>query len=84
MIDPQPGTGAASTAYRRLVDNVRRVIAGNDAAVEMAALCVFADGNLLLEGVPGVGKTTLARSLAVSIGGVFSGSRPRPTCCPPT
>ena len=82
MIDPQPGTGAASTAYRRLVDNVRRVIAGNDAAVEMAALCVFADGNLLLEGVPGVGKTTLARSLAVSIGGVFSRIQATPDLLP--
>ena len=82
MIDPQPGTGAASTAYRRLVDNVRRVIAGNDAAVEMAALCVFADGNLLLEGVPGVGKTTLARSLAVSIGGAFSRIQATPDLLP--
>ena len=82
MIDPQPGTGAASTAYRRLVDNVRRVIAGNDAAVEMAALCVFADGNLLLEGVPGVGKTTLARSLAVSIGGDFSRIQATPDLLP--
>ena len=82
MIEPQPGTGAASTAYRRLVDNVRRVIAGNDAAVEMAALCVFADGNLLLEGVPGVGKTTLARSLAVSIGGAFSRIQATPDLLP--
>ena len=82
MIDPQPGNGAATTAYRRLVDNVRRVIAGNDAAVEMAALCVFADGNLLLEGVPGVGKTTLARSLAVSIGGVFSRIQATPDLLP--
>jgi MoxR-like ATPase len=82
VIDPQPGTGAASTAYRRLVDNVRRVIAGNDAAVEMAALCVFADGNLLLEGVPGVGKTTLARSLAVSIGGEFSRIQATPDLLP--
>ena len=82
MIDPQPGTGAASTAYRRLVDNVRRVIAGNDAAVEMAALCVFADGNLLLEGVPGVGKTTLARSLAVSIGGAFARIQATPDLLP--
>ena len=82
MIDPQPGTVAASTAYRRLVDNVRRVIAGNDAAVEMAALCVFADGNLLLEGVPGVGKTTLARSLAVSIGGAFTRIQATPDLLP--
>ena len=76
------GTGSASEAYRRLVDNVRLVIAGNDAAVEMAALCLLADGNLLLEGVPGVGKTTLARSLAVSIGGEFSRIQATPDLLP--
>jgi MoxR-like ATPase len=65
-----------------LVDNVRRVIAGNDAAVELAALCLFADGNLLLEGVPGVGKTTLARSLAISIGGAFSRVQATPDLLP--
>jgi MoxR-like ATPase len=81
VIEPHPGA-AASTAFRRLVDNVRRVIAGNDDAVEMAALCLFADGNLLLEGVPGVGKTTLARSLAVSIGGEFSRVQATPDLLP--
>jgi MoxR-like ATPase len=82
VIEPQAETRAASEAYRRLVDNVRRVIAGNDAAVELAALCLFADGNLLLEGVPGVGKTTLARSLAISIGGAFSRIQATPDLLP--
>ena len=76
------GSDAASTAFRRLVDNVRRVIAGNDVAVETAAICLFADGNLLLEGVPGVGKTTLARALAVSIGGEFSRIQATPDLLP--
>ena len=82
MIEPHAGTRAASVAYRRLVDNVRRVIAGNDAAVELAALCLFADGNLLLEGVPGVGKTTLARALAISFGGAFSRVQATPDLLP--
>jgi MoxR-like ATPase len=82
VIEPQMGSDVASAAYRRLVDNVRRVIAGNDAAVETAAICLFADGNLLLEGVPGVGKTTLARALAVSIGGEFSRIQATPDLLP--
>ena len=82
MIEPQHAFSEATAAFHRLVENVRRVIAGNDAAVELAAVCLFADGNLLLEGVPGVGKTTLARALAVSIGGEFSRIQATPDLLP--
>jgi MoxR-like ATPase len=82
VIEPEPARVDATAVFRRLVENVRRVIAGNDEAVEMAAVCLLAEGNLLLEGVPGVGKTTLARALAISLGGRFSRVQATPDLLP--
>ncbi len=52
---------------RAIQDNIARVIKGKDAVIEMAVVCLLARGHLLLEDVPGVGKTTLAHSLARSL-----------------
>lgn len=55
----------------RLEANVATVIRGKAEAVRSAVLALVARGHLLIEDVPGVGKTTLARALAGSIGGTF-------------
>jgi len=56
----------------RLRDNVARVIIGKDQEIELAILGTLAQGHLLIEDVPGVGKTVLAKSLARSLGCNFS------------
>ncbi|MFC4950842.1 AAA family ATPase [Pseudonocardia sp. GCM10023141] len=61
-----------STAYRLLADNVQRVIQGKPEVVRLAVVALFAEGHLLIEDVPGLGKTSLARSLARSIGGKWN------------
>src|SRR5678810_1309764 len=48
-------------------DNIALVIKGKAHVIEMAVVCLLARGHLLLEDVPGVGKTTLAHSLARSL-----------------
>ena len=56
----------------RIVDNVEQVIIGKRDQVEMAVMTLMCGGHLLIEDVPGVGKTILARSLARSSGCSFS------------
>jgi MoxR-like ATPase len=52
--------------------NIERVIKGKPQVVELAVVCLLARGHLLIEDVPGVGKTTLAHSLARSLDCSFS------------
>lgn len=55
----------------KIMDNISRVIVGKQESVKLMLVALLSDGHVLLEDVPGVGKTLLARSLAASIGGTF-------------
>lgn len=63
----------AARSFQRIFNevhtNVQRVIKGKEDQVALALTCVFAEGHLLLEDVPGTGKTTLAKAIAASIEG---------------
>jgi MoxR-like ATPase len=63
---------AAAQIAARISDNVQRVIRGKPELVRLAVAGLLAEGHLLIEDVPGLGKTTLARCLARSIGGSWS------------
>jgi MoxR-like ATPase len=54
-----------------IITNVEKVIVGKRTTVELAVISLLSRGHLLIEDVPGVGKTMLARSLSLSIGGSF-------------
>lgn len=56
----------------KLLDNLRTVIVGKEQALELTIIGLLCQGHILIEDVPGVGKTVLARSLARSLGVVFS------------
>jgi MoxR-like ATPase len=56
---------------QRLRENVQKVIVGKDEPINLALTAVLCEGHILLEDVPGIGKTTLARALAASLGCSF-------------
>ncbi len=56
----------------RILDNLGQVIIGKEQALELVVIGLFCQGHILIEDVPGVGKTVLARSLARSIGVSFN------------
>jgi len=56
----------------RLIDQISTIIVGKRPQIEDCVACLLAGGHLLIEDVPGVGKTTLAHALAVSLGLRFS------------
>lgn len=61
-----------NSQMKAIAANLSRVIQGKEDRIELLVLALVAGGHILIEDIPGVGKTTLARSLAKSIDGKFS------------
>ena len=68
----------------RVVANVERVIVGKHLEVRMALVALLCEGHILIEDVPGVGKTMLAKAISRSVGAASGASSSRRTCFPPT
>ncbi|BAN02247.1 AAA family ATPase [Ilumatobacter coccineus] len=73
---PQNGGGPAAAdvaprgfagLFQAITDNIAQVIHGKPEAIELAVICLLAEGHLLVEDVPGVGKTSLAKALSASV-----------------
>ncbi|MBY6203332.1 AAA family ATPase [Halomonas denitrificans] len=68
-IDPAAADGSAAERLQRAVDAVNGVVLGKPEAVHLAFSALLAGGHLLIEDLPGVGKTTLAQAMAIVTGG---------------
>ena len=56
-----------ASLFQAITDNIASVVVGKRDVVELSVVCLLAEGHLLIEDVPGVGKTSLAKALAASI-----------------
>ena len=71
VVAPAPLSSTDIGAVRKLENAIASVIRGKPEAIRAAVVALLSRGHLLIEDIPGVGKTTLARSLAAALGGTF-------------
>jgi len=75
-VDPHEPSSGAVCRFQRSLDDLRRTLnsslRGKDDVVELVLACLLARGHLLIEDLPGLGKTTLAKALAHAVGGHFA------------
>jgi MoxR-like ATPase len=69
--DHQVGPESDRVLLQRLLDNIGEVLLGKPEAIRMAVIALLAEGHLLIEDVPGIGKTLLAKALAKSLDCTF-------------
>jgi MoxR-like ATPase len=72
-VPPEPARAASDVAdlAARISESIGAVLAGREDATATSLACLFSGGHLLIEDIPGVGKTLLAQALAASVGGSF-------------
>lgn len=70
-MSPGGMTMTSTQQLKNVIDNIEKVIIGKRAVAELSVVAMLAGGHVLLEDVPGVGKTMLVRSLAKSVGAEF-------------
>src|SRR5262245_26921485 len=69
---PDPRSSTSARTAQRVIDNLKRVIHAPEETLQLAVYCLLCEGHLIIEDFPGVGKTTLAKALARSVGCGFS------------
>ena len=69
--------------YTRIKENISKVIVGKGEVIDLMLIALFCRGHMLIEDVPGTGKTMLVKSLAASID-CEAAINLRPTFCRPT